>query len=153
MNTFCKTRPFLTKNTYNSIPCNLSIVDNYMNQETQNKTKVWMLIVSALLTSISILIYLGFNFTVPSFAEVFKGFGAELPKFTAFFLSYYSVFICLSLLGVIPTGLLFINRDIEPQRRTILFSTVIISFCISCVMQVLLIYSMYLPIMTMGETV
>ena len=123
-----------------------------MEEMKNNRTKVWMLILSVILSVISLVIYWGFIGIVPQFEEMFRDFGVALPLLTRCVLSYHQYFFLLAFLGVIPTAILIFKRSMQPKARKIHFGLVIISFGISLLMLVGVVVSMYLPIFTLGAT-
>ncbi len=111
-----------------------------------NTFKLWVVVVSFIITIMSVAIYYGLNLTVPQFKEVFASFDTDLPAITELFVNYHQSFIYLALLGVIPTFLLLFQKSFKPKAVNILFGIVILSFSISVLIQMLAIISMYLPV-------
>lgn len=123
---------------------------------TENKcqpVKLWMLILSVILTIISAVIYAAIFFIWPGFQDLFQGFGAELPLLTRFFLTSYQYYGVLILIGLIPClSLLWRqNRPVVESNR--LFMLVVESFGLSWFLLIVSVAAAYFPIFELGTVV
>ena len=115
--------------------------------------KLWMLILSAVLTVLSAVIYMAIFFSGAGFKDLFQGFGAELPTLTRVFLASYQYFGVLILIGLVPCGLLLRNRKRPVIESNRLFRLVFASFGISLFVLSASVAAAYLPIFKLGATV
>jgi len=120
---------------------------------TCQPVKVWMLVLSVALTSMSAAIYLGIFFSGAGFQDLFRGFGAELPALTHFFLVSYPYYGALILIGLVPCLSLVWNRSRPIAESNRLFMLVIVSFGISFILLSLSVAAAYLPIFELGAVV
>lgn len=114
---------------------------------------LWMLILAVVLTTISAAIYVAIFLTGAGFQDLFKGFGAELPALTRFFLSSYQYYGVLILIGLPPCLLLLWNQNRVVAESNRLFSFVFASFGLSLFVLGVSVAATYLPIFQVGAAV
>jgi hypothetical protein len=115
--------------------------------------KLWMLILSVVLTVLSAVIYVAIFFSGTEFKEIFQGFGAELPQLTRFFLVSYQYFGVLILIGLVPCVLLLRNRKQPVVHSNRLFMLVFASFGISLFVLSASVIAAYMPVFELGAPV
>ncbi len=115
--------------------------------------KLWMLILSVLLTIFSAVIYAVIFFGGVGFQDLFQGFGAELPALTRFFLTSYQYFGVLILIGLIPCLSLLWNQNRPVVESDRLFMLVFASFGLSLLLLGVSVAAAYLPILELGAAV
>jgi hypothetical protein len=115
--------------------------------------KAWMLILSVVLTLLSAVIYAGILFSGAGFQDLFRGFGAELPALTRFFLASYQYFGVLILIGLVPCLSLLWNRNRPVAESNRLFRLVFASFGISLFLLSVSVAAAYLPVFELGAVV
>ncbi len=123
------------------------------SEDISQPVKLWMLILSVLLTSISASIYVAIFFSGAGFRDLFQGFGAELPALTRFFLSSYQIYGVLILIGFIPCVLLLWNRNRPVAESNRLFRFVFASFGLSLFVLNVSVAAAYLPVFQLGAVV
>lgn len=112
-----------------------------------------MLVLSMGFILASGVIYFLIYLMIPQFKEIFAGFGAELPAQTAFVVSTYKYYGFLTLFGLVPCVQLYMNRKVFNGNEKRLFAVIVISFVLSVLVFTFAVYSMYLPIFTMGDAI
>ena len=91
--------------------------------------------------------------TIRRFADLFAGFGAELPWITAFFVKADVWLLLLPLAGLIPTVLLF-NKDERPIGEIDrMFVAVVVAEASTVLLLFLAVWAMYAPIFKLGAVV
>ncbi len=115
--------------------------------------KLWMLILSVVLTIISATIYGAIFFSGAGFQDLFQGFGAELPALTRFFLNSYQYYGVLILIGVVPCVSLLWSRNRPIAESNRLFELVFASFGLSMFILSVSVTAAYLPIFKLGAAV
>ena len=113
----------------------------------------WVLPLSITLTVISLLIYSAPYNMVPSFEELWEGFGAELPFLTLLMLKTYKFYALLAFIGIIPCVILFLNRFTYRKKQSKLFIIVLLNLFISFSLFAFVIIACYLPIFALGSVV
>lgn len=131
---------------------NSSTKRNLVTDE-HGRTRTWVLLLSSILVVWSIAIYAYIVIAVPSFRELFAGFGADLPSLTAFVIKYSWLCVVLTPLSIIPLVALWRKRSSETVEKGRDFKRVIIAFMISVVIGNVTVYGLYLPIFKMGAAV
>jgi type II secretory pathway component PulF len=131
---------------------NSSTKRNLVTDE-RGRTRIWVLLLSSILVVWSIAIYAYIVMAVPSFRELFAGFGADLPSLTAFVIKYSWLCVVLAPLSIIPLVALWRKRSSENIDKGRDFKRVIIAFMISVVIGNVSVYGLYLPIFKMGAAV
>ena len=115
--------------------------------------KTWVLVVSTLLVAWSLLIYGFIVVAVPSFRDLYAGFGAELPMLTAAVIDYSRYTVVLALIGVVPLASMWRNSSSGSQIERQNFKRVITSFGISLIAGSVTMAGVYLPVFKMGAVV
>ncbi len=115
--------------------------------------KAWMLILSVVLTLISAVIYAGIFYSGAGFQDLFRGFGAELPALTSFFLTSYQYYAVLILIGLVPCLSLLWNRNRPVAESNRLFRLVFASFGISFFLLSVSVVAAYLPVFAIGAVI
>lgn len=86
-------------------------------------------------------------------AELFAGFGADLPVLTRLFIDLGAWILLVPLSGLIPIVLLFAHDEMpEPRMRT-LFGWTVAMPVISVGLFIAAMFAMYQPIFEMGSVV
>ena len=123
-----------------------------LQQNTTNQT--FLIICSVLITALTVLLLLGLClvqlFVVPRFIEVFQDFDTQLPSLTIRLISIPTT-IYLAVYGLGIVGL--IAKDCIPQLHVgikIALNLIVILLCI--VMYFAYLYGLYLPMITMMES-
>ena len=115
--------------------------------------KTWVLMLSTILVAWSLSIYVFIVVAVPSFGELYAGFGATLPVLTSAVLDYSKYTVVLALIGVIPLVSMWRNKSSGSQTERRDFKRVITGFGISLVVGSITSAGLYLPIFKMGAAV
>ena len=115
--------------------------------------KPWVPILSITLTGISVAIYFAIFVSARGFEDLFRGFGADLPQITSFFLAYSRFFGVLALIGLVPCVVLLWNRALSVQEGNHLFAIVLVSFGLSLAVMAAFVFAAYLPIFQLGAVV
>lgn len=123
------------------------------SEDINQPVKLWMLILSVLLTLISVAIYVAIFFSGAGFQDLFQGFGADLPALTRFFLSSYQFYGVLILIGFVPCVLLLWNRSRPVAESNRLFRLVFASFGLSLFVLSVSVAAAYLPVIQLGAVV
>jgi len=92
-------------------------------------------------------------FSGSGFQELFRGFGAELPALTRFFLNSYQYYGVLILIGLVPCVSLLWSRNRPIAESNRLFKVVFASFGLSMFMLSVSVAAAYLPIFKLGAVV
>ncbi len=121
--------------------------------ETSSPVETWILVVSCFLVLGSSLAYGSIQVGARSFEELLAGFGAELPALTRIALDFSRYAMGLTLLGLIPTILLFVRRKSFPGNAGRYFLWIAGSFALSLVILGIWVIAMYLPIFKLGSAV
>jgi len=122
-------------------------------ENIRQPVKLWMLILSVVLTVLSAVIYLAIFFSGAEFKEIFQNFGAELPLLTRLFLVSYQYFGVLILIGLVPCVLLLRNRKRTVVHSNRLFMLVFASFGISLLVLSASVIAAYMPVFELGAPV
>lgn len=122
-------------------------------ETTPQPVKLWMLILSIVLTLLSAAIYVAIFTSGAGFRDLFRGFGAELPVLTRVFLVSYQYYGLLILVGLIPCGLLLWNRSRSVADSNRLFQLVYASFGLSLFLLGVAVTAAYLPVFQLGAVV
>ena len=123
------------------------------SEDINQPVNLWMLILSVLLTSMCVAIYVAIYFSWAGFQDLVQGFGADLPALTRFFISSYQIYGVLILIGVIPCVLLLWNRNRPVAESNRLFRLVFASFGISLFVLSVSVTAAYLPVFKLGAVV
>ncbi len=115
--------------------------------------KTWVLVLSTFLVAWSLVIYIFIVVAVPSFGELYAGFGGALPGLTATVIDYSRYTVVLALIGVVPLVSMWRNRSSGSQSQRRDFRRVITGFGISLIVGGTTIAGLYLPIFKMGAAV
>ncbi len=121
--------------------------------EKSGPVEAWILVVSCFLVLGSGLVYVTIGVGARSFAELLAGFGAELPVLTRIGIDYSRYATALTLIGLLPTIVLFVRRKSFPGNASRYFLWVAGSFVLSLVILGIWVIAMYLPIFKLGATV
>ena len=121
--------------------------------ETSRPVEAWILVVSCFLVLGSGVVYVAIGVGARSFAELLAGFGAELPLLTRIGIDYSRYATSLTLIGLLPTIVLFVRRKAFPGNASKYFLWVAGSFVLSLVILGIWIIAMYLPIFQLGSVV
>ena len=115
--------------------------------------KPWMLGLSAGLVVGSLFIGVLLMTYAPSFAQLFDGFGGDLPRLTRLVLAYANLAIVPAIVGAAAFARLWIRRETgEPIGINTLAWTGT-AFGVSVAMAITWFIAMYLPIFRMGAVV
>jgi len=115
--------------------------------------RTWVLVVSTFLVAWSLLIYGFVVVAVPSFGDVYAGFGAGLPMLTSAVIHYSRYTVVLALIGIVPLVSMWWNRSSGSQIEGRYFKWVITSFGIALIVGSMTMAGLYLPIFEMGAVV
>ena len=115
--------------------------------------KTWVLVLSTILVVWSLAIYGYILVAVPSFRELFAGFGASLPVLTSVVLNYSKYTVVLALIGVVPLVSMWRNRSSGSRSERRDFKRVITGFGISMMVGSVTMAGLYIPIFKMGAVV
>lgn len=115
--------------------------------------RTWILWLSTVLVMLSLIIYVSIVVAVPSFSELFAGFGAALPLLTSIVLDYSQYAIVLALVGIIPLVSMWRNRLSGGTEESRNFRRVVASFGISLIVAGVSMTGVYLPIFKLGVAV
>ena len=115
--------------------------------------KTWVLVLSTILVVWPLAIYSYILVAVPSFRELFAGFGASLPVLTSAVLNYSTYTVVLALIGVVPLVSMWRNRSSGSRNERRDFKRVITGFGISLMVGIITTTGLYLPIFKMGAVV
>jgi len=121
-----------------------------------NRTRtlsLWMLILSVVLTVMSVLMYAAIFKIGSEFEQLFSGFGAELPGLTLLVLKTHMYYWPLVLIGLVPCLVLIVSWKNPPKDKAVLFIFVVINGVLAFIIMGLVIFTMYLPIFSMGTVV
>ena len=89
----------------------------------------------------------------PSFANLYSGFGADLPVLTRIYLSSGPWLIGLAIVGFAPSILFALNRSAEQHVRNVFIGISVGSLLLSAAIFVGWIVASYFPIWKMGATI
>ncbi len=117
------------------------------------RTRLWVLLLSSFLTVWSLVIYAYIVFAVPSFEELFAGFGAKLPALTTFVFDYGRLTALLAPISIILLVSMWRKRVALTNDKARDFVRVVIAFVVSMVIGSVAVYGLYLPIFKMGAVV
>jgi len=87
--------------------------------------------------------------TIPTFSELFVGFGAELPLISHLFISARNIFPFMMLISFVPLILLIVFIK-KPHLSRLLYRLSLINFICSIILLPMTILALYLPIFYMG---
>ncbi len=122
-------------------------------EDIRRPVKLWMMILSVVLTVASAAIY-GVIFVYGAgFRDLFQGFGDELPVLTRYFLGSYQYYGVLILIGLVPCVSLLWNRNRQIAESNRLFMAVFASFGLSMFVLSVAVTAAYLPIFKPGAAV
>ena len=131
-----------------SLPPDRSVLtDDY------GRTRIWVLLLSTVLIVWCLAIYAYIVLAVPSFEELFAGFGAELPALTTLVFDYSRLTIVLAPISIIPLVSMWRQRASAASNKARNFQRVILAFVVSLVIGSVTVYGLYLPIFEMGAVV
>jgi hypothetical protein len=122
-------------------------------EDIHRPVKLWILVLSVVLTTISVAIYAAIYFSGAGFQELFQGFGAELPTLTRFFLNSYQYYGVLILIGLVPCVSLLWSRNRPIAESNRLFKFVIANFGLSMFILSVSVAAVYLPVYQLGTVV
>lgn len=123
------------------------------SESKDQPVKLWVLTLSVLLTSISAAIYVAIFFSGAGFQDLFRGFGADLPALTRFFLFSYQIYGVLILIGLVPCVSLLWKRNRSIAESNRLFRLVLASFGLSLFVLGVSVAAAYLPVFQLGAVV
>jgi len=133
------------------------VTDPYTSPKSKIKSgesiSGWVLPLSFGITLISTLVYVGIYLAIPSFQDIFESFGADLPALTNFILSTYYFYALFSLLGWVPSVLLYINKANYKAKEKRLFAFVVINLVLAFMTLMITVIGLYQPINQMGSVV
>ena len=112
--------------------------------------KTWVLLLSTVLVTCSLAIYTTILVVVPRFADLFAGFGGELPMLTDLVLDYSKYTIVFVFVGAVPLGAMWRYRLSGSPNAGRDFRRVVTSFGISMLVLGVTVTGMYLPVLMMG---
>jgi hypothetical protein len=115
--------------------------------------KTWVLVLSTLLVAFSLVEYAIILVTVPSFGELFAGFGTTLPVLTTLVLDYSKYAVVLCFIGVVPLVSMWRYRLSGSPSVSRDFRLVIASFGISLIVSSITFTGVYLPVFEIGAAV
>jgi type II secretory pathway component PulF len=90
---------------------------------------------------------------VPEFANLFNGFGAELPVFTRLFIATYQFVVLLPLVLIAPYMVRLATRSIALGSEQALRGYAVRTFLVSVIVVVGCIVAMYLPTWKRGAVI
>ena len=108
---------------------------------------------ASFLTVWSLVIYAYIVFVIPSFEELFAGFGAELPAVTTFVFEYGRLSALLAPISIILLVSMWRKRTAATNDKARDFVRVVIAFVVSMVIGSVAVYGLYMPIFEMGAVV
>ena len=115
--------------------------------------KPWMLGVSSGLVVGSLIIYVLLAAFTPGFAELFAGFGADLPRLTQLALEKTHYALVPPLVGAGALMRLWLNRKNGSRMAISTMAVTGIAFGFSVAMVIAWFIAMYLPVFRMGSVV
>lgn len=115
-------------------------------------TGAWMLFVGPMLVLLSAANYIWMSIAGRGFADLFAGFGDDMPVFSELVLAASPYFGAMILIGLIPCIALFRNRALGHDRAWHSFKWIIAGFGASLTVGVIFAAAMYLPIFQMAES-
>lgn len=126
-----------------------------MSQQQASSTKnsafsFFTVVLALVLTVIATFLYAAIWLVVPTFEELLANVGAELPALTMLFIDIHRAFIILSLLGMLPSGIIFSMRNTYFKHQNLALALVIFNFILSLLIFTLTIYLMYLPVIAVA---
>ena len=122
-------------------------------QDIRQPVKLWVLILSVVLTVASAAIYVGIYLGGSEFEGLFRGFGTDLPTLTRMTLASYKYWGLFVVIGVVPCASLLWNRCRLIADANRHFMWVIAGCALSFFLLSLFATAMYLPIFRMGALV
>jgi type II secretory pathway component PulF len=126
-------------------------VDRLLDETGSIKT--WVLVVSTSLVVCTLVLYGIILVAVPSFGELFAGFGSSLPILTALVIGYSKFTVVLALIGVLPLISMWRVRSSGSRDTARDFRRIIAGFGIALFVFSITVTAMYLPVFKMGEVV
>ena len=112
--------------------------------------KTWVLVLSTFLVVWSLVNYVLILVAVPSFAELFAGFGESLPVLTTMVIDYSRYTVVLALIGVVPLVSMWRHRLSGSPSTSRDFRWVLAGFGISMIVCSITFTGVYLPVFKMG---
>lgn len=112
--------------------------------------KTWVLLLSTFLFVWTLICYGFIVVAVPSFRELYAGFGESLPLLTTVVISYAQFAIVLAFIGVAPIVSMWSNRSSEANDARGAFKKILICFGISQGVGGIVVAGLYLPLFEMG---
>ena len=120
------------------------------SSDASGPVKTWKLLLSTFLAMWAIAIYVYIIFAIPSFEELFSGFGADLPALTSAVIKYSKYSIVFALAVVFPLASMWWNRRSGSLSENKNLRRIIIGFLIALIIGNVTVFGLYLPIFKMG---
>ena len=120
--------------------------DSYRNVKLESSKRQVIKVLSIVLTLLLYIFAVGAYFIIPSFSEVFHGFGTELPLITNLILGSYKYFIVLPLFGSAICVNMFLRSEWSVQYQYYVFGSLLGLLIIAFALIPLIIWAMYAPI-------
>lgn len=124
-----------------------------MTEEPLQAVKPSMRLWSIVFVGVSTLVTAFCVYYTRGMAELFAGFGADLPAITEFFIDVDAWLLTIPLSGLIPSILLFSNDKLPERQMRQLFGWTIALPVISVSLFMVVMYAMYQPIFEMGKAI